>query len=494
MAIIFNIEESVKNSAFNILQEPIKFLLQNEVERFEQDSIIPKVYVMKTTDKFQEEFRTVTGMDGFEPTEDMEVAGLTDFEESYNKIWRTQIWTNSYVISKQTIEDNNIGQIEPNAIGFIKTYGRTREAYGVAVLGAGLGTVTEFGTKKKIALNGKGSDTIDGSIDGTKQQYFHNAHKTVALKDGRAPIEQSNKFHAAIDFSGADKGYENKVIDVIEQVASRMKLYKGDKGEILAVNPTVLIVPENYRLLDAIQRGFKGKYGDGVPVGTGKTGIKYGAFTIYTSPYLSAVSGFGDSDYGFLLLDPERNREGMGAVWYDRVPLSVRSYIDNNTEANVWAGRARFGAGFGDFRAISYISLAASAPANSTTITPLLTGITPVEVLNDELNPVLTQRIEPSLGLVTITSEYGGEANKSTITITSDKKKPNNKFYYKAHASAVAAPKYGDDTTGWTEMTLVANAQTIEFTTETKIRVAEVNVAGEIIKVSEETTIVNSEA
>ena len=50
---------------------------------------------MKTTDKFQEEFRTVTGMDGFEPTEDMEVAGLTDFEESYNKIWRTQIWTNS---------------------------------------------------------------------------------------------------------------------------------------------------------------------------------------------------------------------------------------------------------------------------------------------------------------------------------------------------------------------------------------------------------------
>ena len=36
MAIIFNIDEAVKLSAFNVLQEPIKMLLENEKELFEK--------------------------------------------------------------------------------------------------------------------------------------------------------------------------------------------------------------------------------------------------------------------------------------------------------------------------------------------------------------------------------------------------------------------------------------------------------------------------
>jgi len=87
MAVIFNIQESVKNSAFNILQEPIKMMLQNETEAFEKDSIINKVYVVESMDSFQEEYRSTTAMDGFKPTEDMEVAGLSDFEESYNAVF-----------------------------------------------------------------------------------------------------------------------------------------------------------------------------------------------------------------------------------------------------------------------------------------------------------------------------------------------------------------------------------------------------------------------
>ena len=74
MGVIFNIDEAVRNSAFNILQEPIKMILENETEAFERDSIIPKVFVMKTSDKYREEYRSTTAMDGFKPTEDMEPA------------------------------------------------------------------------------------------------------------------------------------------------------------------------------------------------------------------------------------------------------------------------------------------------------------------------------------------------------------------------------------------------------------------------------------
>lgn len=94
---------------------------------------------------------------------------------------------------------------------------------------------------------------------------------------------------------------------------------------------------------------------------------------------------------------------------------------------------------------------------------------------------------------VTLTTVYGGASNKSTITPTSTKSDSANKFYYLAHASAVAAPAYGTAVGAtWTE--LDDDGETITFATETKIRVAEADASGRIIKVSAETAIVNTNA
>ena len=52
----------------------------------------------------------------------------------------------------------------------------------------------------------------------------------------------------------------------------------------------------------------------------------------------------------WILLDSKYNQTYGGAVWNDRVKLSVRSTIDDNTDANVWRGRSRFNAAFNDWR------------------------------------------------------------------------------------------------------------------------------------------------
>lgn len=388
MGVIFNIEEALHNSAFNILQEPIKMILENETEAFEKESIIPKVFVMKTSDKYREEYRSTTAMDGFKPTEDMEPAGLSDFEESYSKQYVFQTWTNAFIISKQVMEDKNAISVEPKALGFIKSYGRTRELYAVNVIGAGLGQA-RLSKEEKEALRknykitestGYGMDTTDGAVEGTKRIYFHNAHNPVghngAAGDGKT---QSNKFHATITFDGTDPTLEEKVLDVIGQVESQMKKYKDDKGNIVPVNPTMIVMGENFRLSDVLMRGLKSKYGTRMD-GNG-VNLQFGKYTLVISPYLSAVKGFEDADNALLLVDPARNREGMGLVWFDRVPLQIDSYIDKKTKANVWDGRARFGAGFGDFRAMAYINLAGTDTANSTLITPIATSVKPVKVV-----------------------------------------------------------------------------------------------------------------
>lgn len=398
--IIFNIEEAVKNSKFNILQEPIKFILENETEAFEKESIIPKVFVMKTSDKYREEYRSTTAMDGFKPTEDMEPAGISDFEESYNKQFVFQTWTNAFVVSKQVIEDNDMMSIEPRAMGFIKSYGRTREQYAVQMIGAGLGQAKlDAATKKDLIKNyritdksGLGMDTTDGTVEGTKQQYFHNAHKPVGYDaSGERNFTQSNKFYADIEFDGSDPELEEKVMDVIGQVESIMKKYKDDKGNIVPVNPTVIVMGENYRLTDVLMRGLKSKYGSRMD-GNG-VNLQFGKYTLVISPYLSAVKGFEDADYSLILLDPQRNREGLGLVWFDRVPLQIDSYIDKKTKANFWDGRARFGAGFGDFRAMAYINLGGTDTTNATAITPLATSVKPVKVVNSESDPVYTSEV-----------------------------------------------------------------------------------------------------
>lgn len=384
MALIYNIEESIKNSAFNVLQEPIKMILDNQTEAYEKNSIISKFFVMKTSDRYMEEYRSQTSMDGFKPTEDMEVAPLSDFEESYFQQFTFQIWTNSFVISKQTMEDGKLMDVDMKANAFIKGYNRTREQYAVSMIGAALGNT--YPELKITAKSGKGMDTVTGDIEGVRQQYFHGEHKTVKLRDGRDQITQPNKFTATLNFTdGVTPDLEEKVLDVLGQVESIMATYKDDKGNITPVDVDTIFVGQNYRLIDILTRGLKSRYGaamDGNGINT-----QYGKYKIVVSPYLSGIDGFKDADNGIILASSSRNREGLGAVWFDRKPLEVRSYKDDKTEANVWAGRARWGAGFGDFRAMSYISFPTDDASEVATnneaksITPITTGVKAVNVV-----------------------------------------------------------------------------------------------------------------
>ena len=374
MAIIFNIGEALKLSAFNVLQEPVKMLMEKETEAFEKGSKISEIYVMKTTDKYQEEFRSRTAMDGFKPTEDLEPAGLSDFGEGYRKVFRTQIWTNSFVISKQAIEDNQMLDINASAVGFIKSYHRTREDFAFQMLADAVTTLTGFSSEyhgKKFDL--RGGDTKDGSVDGTgePQLYFHNAHKLA----GNSAKTFSNKFKTSAKVDLSTPGSIETLIDAIDQVADKMAAYTDEKGNLLALRPTKILIPGGQsKLRAAIETGLKSKYGTAL----GGNGINtfYGAYEIVELPYLNGKDGFKLADQGVILMDPQANREYLGAVWFDRKPLEIDSYVDKGNKANVWDGRARFGVGFNNARAMAYLhtggasGTTANAYANAEAITP----------------------------------------------------------------------------------------------------------------------------
>jgi len=368
--IIFNIDEAVQNSAFNVLQEPFKMMMTNEVEAFEKQSIIPYLYVQQSMDSFQEEYRSRTSMDGFKPTEDLEVAGVSDFEESYRMVMRTQIWTNSFVVSKQVMEDNQAQSVTPDAMGFIKSYGRTRENYAVRMLGAALGE--DYADYKiKANVNGCGNDTVDGTIEGVRRQYFHDKHYTVGKK-----YAQSNKFKTttALTLDGTNPDDESKLADLIGQIAAKASSFRGDKGEIVPSSfDTIIVSSADYRLVDTLKRALKTRYNE--RMGNNGENLFYGKYEFVENPYLDDLTAFGQDKHAILLVSRSKNRETMGAVWKDRTPLEVRSYINDDTQANIWAGRARFGVTFGDFRAMAYLAVNDTDLDNATALTPKATQV-----------------------------------------------------------------------------------------------------------------------
>ena len=103
------------------------------------------------------------------------------------------------------------------------------------------------------------------------------------------------------------------------------------------------MIPNQYALKKAV---FAAIGADRDPA-TANNGFNFlfGRWHVIVNPYLNGVSGSP-----WVLLSSAYNKEYGGAIWQDRAPLDVRSYVDENTHANVWTGYARFGAGFNDWR------------------------------------------------------------------------------------------------------------------------------------------------
>lgn len=99
--------------------------------------------------------------------------------------------------------------------------------------------------------------------------------------------------------------------------------------------------------------------------------------------------------------------------------------------------------------------------------------------------------IAGALGEVKATSAEGSAGTKTVISIQSSLSDSSHDFYYLTGASAVTAPVYGADVgETWTKMTLTEGAQELTTGTDAKIRIAEADSNGRILKVSDEIDVV----
>ena len=329
--IVFSEAGGVNDSIFGKSQAPIRSFIEKRGEAFEQQSVVKELFAQEKSTHFGEKFTSMTAMDGFQVVGENGAYPTDGQEEGYSKIMESVEWKDSFSISKKIIEDAKLMDLRKKPAAFVTAYYRTREKFGAALLGG--------------AIRGETSvDYAGGSFD-----LKTSDGKTLFAADHPAKVKgavQSNVFSDA--FSD----------DALGKLEVRMQNTRGDNDEILDVAPDTIVIPNIHSLKKAV---FAAIGADKDPA-TANNGYNYqfGRWNVIVWNYLNQFITPGTTPW--LLLDSAYNEEYGSLIWLDRVVLEVTSKIDDNTDANVWRGRARFTAGFHDWRGIAAAGISGASP------------------------------------------------------------------------------------------------------------------------------------
>ena len=320
-----SIGSGLNGTVYGDCQVPLKAFLESRGEAFQRESLLPYLYRMEKSRHWAERYSSETAMGDFEPVGEGGDYPKTGFEDGYFRDIVNMTFKQSFSVTQELVEDCLLGTMKQRANKLVTAYGRTREKFGRILYAGGL-----YGST--VTYKGKTFDC--GSADG--KALFSKTHPNKV--DG---AKQTNLYKGT---------FTNTLLGKIE---TEMQNIKGDNGELLGVAPDTIWIPDDAALKDAV---FSAVGADKEPTsGNNAFNYQFGRWNIIVDPYLTAaLTDMGKSgEKPFFLLDSKFIELNDGPIFQDRVPLDVKSVIDNNNDNNVWQGRARFGAGFADWRFVA---------------------------------------------------------------------------------------------------------------------------------------------
>lgn len=326
-----SIGSGLNGTIYGDCQVPLKAFLESRGEAFQRESLLPYLYRMEKSRHWAERYSSETAMGDFEPVGEGGDYPKTGFEDGYFRDIVNMTFKQSFSVTQELVEDCLLGTMKQRANKLVTAYGRTREKFGRILYAGGL-----YGT----TVSYKGKTFACGSADG--QALFSKTHP--------------NKVNGAKQTNLYKGTFTNTLLGKIE---TEMQNIKGDNGELLGVAPDTIWIPNDAALKDAV---FSAVGADKEPTsGNNAFNSQFGRWNIIVDPYLTAaLTDLGkSSEKPFFLLDSKFIELNDGPIFQDRVPLDVKSVIDNNNDNNVWQGRARFGAGFADWRFVAVGNMSA---------------------------------------------------------------------------------------------------------------------------------------
>lgn len=321
--ITFSEGSGLQDSIFGKSQAPIRRFLEKRAEAFENDAIYKKLFDINPSNRWAEKMTGMTAMGEFQAVGENGAYPVTGFQEGYSKTFEHVTWKNSFSISREIMDDAVLMDLRKRPEAFIQGYNRTREMYGAALIGNAL-----MNASNTIKFGGVTHD-LRGA-DGSRVFATNHPSKVKGAT-------QANAFADALSEAALGK-LETKMQNVCD-----------DDGNILNLAPDTIVIPNDY----AMKQLLFSILGSEKDPDTSNNGFNYlfGRWNVIVWPYLNQYVS-GSTNVPWFMVDSNYNKQVGTMNWFDRVALEVRSTIDENTDANVWRGYARFVAGFNDWRGV----------------------------------------------------------------------------------------------------------------------------------------------
>lgn len=310
-------------SFYGLSPEPIYAIIDKDLEAFEKTSVLKYIYSIKKSNRFAEKLTSKTSSRGFLPVDEGGAFPTDEFQEGFDKVYSHQEWKDGFSITRTMADDNKT--LPKNVVDreFAVSYGRLREEFGAAILAGGI--------DGSISYSGKTFDCKTAD----KVSLFNTAHPSATKG---TDLVQSNVY--SNEFSA----------DILGKLETIMQNFTDDNGRILSIAPDTIVIPNDATLK---QKVFEAIGADKNPVNANNGfNYQYGRWNVIIWPYLNRFLKDENKSKMFILLDSDYNERVGGLVWFDRVPLEINNYIEQNTGNWKWTGYARFTAGPNNWRAV----------------------------------------------------------------------------------------------------------------------------------------------
>jgi len=321
---IFLKSSALNDDVYGKSQYPIKkFLMDNDAAEKNAHRVLEMVFdIMPVTD-FATKFSGLTSRGNFRDVGENGAYPETEEQVSYTRVIEDTVWKSEFKVSKEMIDDAKMYDVKKRASSFTRSYYRTRNMYGAAIINNGAATTMSFQSKTyNIACN----DSL---------ALFSTAHTSIT----GGTSTQSNYFNAGFSY------------DNLFRAEELMNKFVGDNGEYLDIQPDTIIIPNNARIRRLVEDALNTNNGGRPNTGDNSGNYQLGRWNIIVWNYLtnpaSITSGY---DVWYLMDSRYNNTDSTTLAFCDRKELEVKSYIDQKTDANIWGGYSRFAAAPVDWR------------------------------------------------------------------------------------------------------------------------------------------------
>ena len=316
----------LNNAKFGKIETPLQAAILHE-----SDLLTTKggakdwLFVTRKSNKWAESVQYQDDLGTFTPTAEGASGEKDSFAETFNKVIQHTTFKKDVVITMEALQDANYGitaDMSDKSSSLVRAYFRTQHELAQKMLYEGNAASFTF----------NGQTFVPKTCDDLA--LFHNKHKY-----GTGDNTQSNYFHTT-DALSADV-----IDDIIIELASKVRMMKDEKGNAMGYVLDTLVIPGNMPKLEKLVKQYLGSPCEAKSSNNG-INIGYGNYNLIILPSWEADNA------SIIGMSSEANKNLLGSIIYDRMPLDVKMHEDESTRNLLINGTCRFGIGHNTYKHI----------------------------------------------------------------------------------------------------------------------------------------------